>query len=88
MADFRAGGVLTISCPPTFTTVAGIDFVHRRQMAILVTPAWPLTLLTRNASEDPAASASIAQATNTGSHIDELTRWKSLALAEPRPTNA
>ncbi|BEK90067.1 hypothetical protein KP696_24970 [Nocardia seriolae] len=39
-------------------------------------PTWPLTLLTRNGdSDDDAAAVDVAEATQTGSHREELARW-------------
>ncbi|MGW1887687.1 hypothetical protein [Streptomyces sp. NPDC001970] len=47
------------------------------------TPAWPLTLLSRNGDPTPKETAAVAQETETGSHDEELQRWTRLALARP-----
>ncbi|MEE2052156.1 hypothetical protein [Nocardiopsis tropica] len=46
-------------------------------------PTWPLTLLSRNNGAIPITAAALAQATRTGSHRQEMTRWIDLARAIP-----
>lgn len=48
-------------------------------------PAWPLMLLTRHGDgDDDAAAVDVVEATQTGSHHEELARWAELAgLEEP-----
>ncbi|MFD3583430.1 hypothetical protein [Streptomyces sp. NPDC058683] len=50
-------------------------------------PHWPLTLLTREGHPaDPDPAATVTDATKTGSHHEELTRWSKLAQATPTRT--
>lgn len=46
-------------------------------------PRWPLTLLTREGSENPSAAASVAAATATGSFEDDIARWREVTGSEP-----
>lgn len=46
-------------------------------------PRWPLTLLTRDGSENPEAAARVAAATGTGSLEDDIVRWREVTGAEP-----
>ncbi len=50
-------------------------------------PAWPLMLLTRHGDgDDDAAAVDVVEATQTGSHHEELARWAELAgLEEDEP---
>ncbi|MFD0278076.1 hypothetical protein ACFVHB_29795 [Kitasatospora sp. NPDC127111] len=47
------------------------------------TPSWPLALLFRGGEPAPEAVAAVAEATATGSHVQEMSRWVELTLAEP-----
>ncbi|MFB6503151.1 MULTISPECIES: hypothetical protein [unclassified Streptomyces] len=47
-------------------------------------PVWPLVLLARRSCADAAeAGAAVAGATRTGSHREEIARWRAVAQAEP-----
>jgi hypothetical protein len=47
------------------------------------TPAWPLTLLSRDGEPTPEEVATVARATAAGSHAEVLERWTGLTLAQP-----
>ncbi|WP_345706666.1 hypothetical protein [Kitasatospora paranensis] len=46
-------------------------------------PAWPLALLSRRDDPAPDGTTTVALATETGSHAEELARWSGLTLARP-----
>ncbi|MEV0463249.1 hypothetical protein AB0I30_15665 [Nocardia tengchongensis] len=46
-------------------------------------PAWPLMLLTRDGDSEDAAAVDVTEATLSGSHQEELARWRELAGLTP-----
>ncbi|MFH8476833.1 hypothetical protein [Streptomyces sp. NPDC018000] len=46
-------------------------------------PTWPLTLLSRQGEPTSKEATSVARATASGSHTDELERWTGLTSARP-----
>ncbi|WP_433671936.1 hypothetical protein ACQP06_09895 [Nocardia sp. CA-136227] len=51
-------------------------------------PSWPLMLLTRDGDSDDAAAVDVTEATLSGSHGEEISRWRELAGLAPDDATA